>query len=298
MNNVSTISYGKWILAGEHSVLRGCEALVFPSYQHSMVFEWQKTNKPLKVEFKGTSGEEVKLAFWGVLESALERLGKSRNELIGQLQVTNNIPLGGGLGASAALCVGIAKLGLNLGWVEEKNLFEFSRGLEDLFHGESSGVDVAASIRGEGMSFKRAGEMQPITMNWKPTWYLSYSGTKGVTSYCVNRVKELFLTNPDLAEKIDLRMAESVELSKQALAMTSAAEGLPLLAKAIDNACQCFTQWKLVGNELGRHLQELLKSGAIAVKPTGSGGGGYVLSLWKTEPPEAIKSQLIPLSKN
>jgi mevalonate kinase len=41
-------------------------------------------------------------------------------------------------------------------------------------------------------------------------------------------------------------------------------------------------------------MEMLKKAGAVAVKPTGSGGGGYVLSLWTTQPPEELLSKLIP----
>ncbi len=40
----------------------------------------------------------------------------------------------------------------------------------------------------------------------------------------------------------------------------------------------------LISESLQQHMQQLLHEGALAVKPTGSGSGGYVLSLWESEP--------------
>jgi mevalonate kinase len=42
-------------------------------------------------------------------------------------------------------------------------------------------------------------------------------------------------------------------------------------------------------------MAALEKAGAAAVKPTGSGGGGYVLSLWAGEVPASLKAQLVPI---
>ena len=56
------------------------------------------------------------------------------------------------------------------------------------------------------------------------------------------------------------------------------------LAESINNAADCFTQWGLISTPLKQHMLRLREMGAIAVKPTGSGGGGYVLSLWERAP--------------
>lgn len=298
MRSFEAISYAKWILAGEHSVLRGGSALVFPSYKHSMKFSWVETNSELEVEFSGVHGGDLRLAFWGVLEAALNQVNRKRTDLMGKLLIDNSLPLGAGLGGSAAICVGVARFWKTLGWIDEGQIFEFSRGLENLFHGESSGVDIAASIHGKGVRFSREkGIEAPVELGWQPIWYISYCGAKGVTAECVQKVKSHFSTSEDFALKIDRRMNEAVEMAQRALEMTNEQDGFPLLVDAIDNACQCFTQWKLIGPELGRHLQELSSQGAVSVKPTGSGGGGFVLSLWKTPPPEDLKEKLIPLGE-
>ena len=56
------------------------------------------------------------------------------------------------------------------------------------------------------------------------------------------------------------------------------------LADAMNQAQHCFHAWGLITPALAAHMQALRNAGAIAVKPTGSGGGGYVLSLWEQQP--------------
>lgn len=285
-------TFGKWILAGEHAVLRGHPALVFPVYSHSMTLEWQESSDPVMAEFEGVHGKEYRLLFWGVVEDALGRLEKSRSDLMGKITLTSSLPVGAGLGASAALCVAVSQWLSHLGWVAKDELYEFSRTLEDLFHGESSGVDIAVALAGEPIAFTRTGERESLIINWKPQWYLSFCGQRGVTSECVNKVKNLFKSDLKKAEKLDLQMAEAVGKARMSL-QNDAPSGFGQLLEAIRLGESCFERWNLIDGSLSSHIKALKEAGALACKPTGSGGGGYVLSLWQEEPPENLKAELI-----
>lgn len=286
----TTQTYGKWILAGEHAVLRGSPALVLPLKSHTMQFKYEQSDGDLRLSLKGQRGDELNLIIWGLIENALQRLGRQRHELTGELQIENNLALGTGLGASAALCVGVTQVFAAKGWVDQRRVYEFARDLEGLFHGQSSGVDIAVALEGAPLRFMRGGERTPLVMNWSPVMYLSYSGKRGVTSECVSKVMKLFEQSPHRAEKIDNQMREAVQLAELAL-KADAANGFDQLARAIDQARDCFHQWGLCDGALEQHMTSLTEAGAYAVKPTGSGGGGYVLSLWEDEAPTALTAQ-------
>jgi len=288
--------FGKWILAGEHAVLRGCPALVFPVRGRRLNLRFEPTDRPLTARFFGEHGEEMHLLFWGVFEKGLHLLNLNRDDFTGQISIENSIPVGAGLGASAALCSAVARWFVASELIASADAQEFARQLENLFHGESSGVDIAVALRGRGLRFVRGGDISEVEIGWQPKWYLSFSGKRGVTSECVSRVKNLWATAPEAAQKIDDDMRTAVELAQRALAQTSSETGLKPLAESIELAGSCFERWGLVSSDLKRHISRLRESGAIAVKPTGSGEGGYVLSLYQQEPQTFSQLELISLS--
>lgn len=291
MKDYSTTTFGKWILAGEHSVLRGCPALAFPLTSKALELHFTPGGSVLDVRFEGEHGAELKLLFYGVIENALNRL-KIHEAPKGTFVIRSDLPVGAGLGASAALTGAVARWCGHQGWIAEAEIYEFARKLEDLFHGESSGVDLAVSLSAQGVWFQRGGERKAVEPAWWPQIYLSYCGSRGMTSDCVNKVKKLFETDHGLAASLDQQMKTAVE--RAALALSSRQDGaFAELKAAIHLARSCFEQWGLCGGDLGQHLRRLEQSGAVAVKPTGSGGGGYALSLWNQEPPEALRAQLI-----
>jgi mevalonate kinase len=279
LSDITSTTHGKWILSGEHAVIRGHSALVYPVRNKSLTITYSTTPSHLTANYSGDSADELHLLFWSVLEHGLHLLGKSINCLRGHFELQSDIPIGVGMGASAALCVATAHWFAAQQLIEQHSTQSFATELEHLFHGKSSGIDIAGVAATGGIVFKN-GHHAPLHQTWHPTWYLSSCGQIGKTSHCINQVQNLWDKQPELAEAIDRQMQASVFLAQQALEQCTP-NNHQQLAQAINLANDCFLQWGLVSESLHQHMNMLRNNGAIAVKPTGSGGGGYVVSLWE-----------------
>ena len=291
LNTFETKTNGKWILTGEHAVLRGKSAIVFPLPEFTLTLQYQKTEGAAKVAVTGLHHQELQLLFWGVLEQGLEMLNLPVSHLQGHFNLHNEIPIGAGMGASAALCVAVSRWFTAMGYLQNVSDFTFAKQLEDLFHSESSGVDIAGVGASQGLLFTREQPIVPINLAWQPHWYLTPSDQVGMTNHCVKKVKNLMETNPQLAIRIDELMQNSTELALSAL-QESGPNQLTQLATAINQAKICFTQWGLCSGNVENCIDQLLQAGAIAAKPTGSGAGGFVLSLWDKPAPSTSLSML------
>lgn len=290
----STTTTGKWILAGEHSVLRGHPALVFPLTSCEMNLHYLPSDQDLQIRLEGQHGGELEVLVWGVLQKAAEMSGVLLSNLRGTLSIKNSIPLGAGLGASAAICVAVARFFLFLKNENDAGVTDFACKLENLFHGESSGVDVAVVASARPLKYYRGKEVQFLDFKHQSlNLFISYSGQRGMTADCVQQVKDFISNNPSRGNFLDQQMREAVQVCESAFARDPNDKSIILdqLKQGLALANACFSEWGLCVGMLADHIEKLKNHGAVAVKPTGSGKGGYALSLWSKKPDnETIKA--------
>lgn len=282
---------GKWILAGEHAVLRGSQAIVFPLKSRFLSLSYFKNSNEFKILISGICSSDLEMIIWSVIEKALAELNIKRSDLKGDLKIYSHIQFGAGMGASATLAVGLTLFFQHLGYLKT-DPFLFAKKLEDLFHGESSGVDVAVALHQKPMIFEKNKANIFFDLKKLPLLYLSYTGQRGVTKDCVNKVKNLISEQPAKAQAIDEKMKKVVQDFIGSHFQWNESEWI----EQLNLAQSCFENWDLVPAVVEQHMQKLKKAGALACKLTGSGSGGYVLSLWREVPtvPE-LDMELIPV---
>lgn len=284
-SDFETVTYGKWILCGEHAVVRGHEALVFPIKSKHLLLRYTAQDSALSADYVNVNAADMHLLFSSVLERGMNILDRPFDQLTGYFYLDNNIPVGEGMGASAALCVAIGRWFLAQNMIAATECHQFSKELEHLFHGKSSGLDIAGVASDVGIHFKQ-GHATALKQVLKPKWYLSSCHQVGITSQCIQQVQSIWDKDELLAQNIDQQMIDATKACRKAIEGNDE-DALSQLAQAINKAADCFGQWGLVSEHLQRHMHHILSLGALAVKPTGSGGGGHVISLWDREPPVA-----------
>lgn len=274
----------KWVLSGEHSVLRGKQALAFPYPDFK-----------LKLTYRRDLGQKELLISANPFQSQIKSLiGRAfewlevKSDLLdgGEIDIQSQIPIGAGLGSSAALSVAVARLAIWKANASEDQWIPLATHLEDVFHGRSSGMDVNVIAYAQPILYslnfetreQKAEVLEPTCL---PTFKLFDSGKRGQTRECIALVNEWSKTNSHL--EFDQKMHEATLASTKALAEYAEhpEASLAALSLAMNQAQHCFETWGLVTPELMNQKQELLKQGALAVKLTGSGLGGFWITLWK-----------------
>jgi len=284
---------GKWVLSGEHAVLRGATAVAFPHPEFSLRLQFTPSEEGGS---PGASGLEIHpdwarsviLDLLQLVQDEQNARGREFHLPSGRLTLESSVPAGAGLGSSAALCVAVARwLSGPLG-LPDAALLEFATHLEHRFHGKSSGMDVAACAIARPVSFVRGRGPTLLQLEHFPRFTFHDTGLRASTSECIRRVELLREEDPVSAIRADELMGRASRQILEGLSRFDRAggatggdgEALRLVADGMKSAHEAFLVWSLVPEKVQRELEDLQRRGALAVKLTGAGGGGFLVALW------------------
>lgn len=208
------------------------------------------------------------------------------------LRITGDLPIGMGLGSSAALAVAMLRaLGRGTGReITHGEAAAHAHEIEKLFHGTPSGVDSTAAAHG-GLLWFEAGppprhERLHVPAGGLPVVVI-LSRTVHATSQTVGSLRERAAIAPDVYRPVFAAVGELVRAARRAL------EGgdwqllgeLMTMNHGLLRACGVSTA------ELDAIVEAALAAGAHGAKLTGAGGGGAVIALAAGEP-EALAAML------
>lgn len=276
---------GKWVLTGEHAVLRGATAIALPHPKFGLAIEFEPGEASDLLRVEPESATQVIHEILEGLREAMdsESLSATLSLPKGTLRIESSIPIGAGLGSSAALCVTIGRWVAGPLKIQETEILKFATALEHRFHGKSSGMDIAVIAVGQPVAFSMEKGPQPLNIKKVPHFTFHDTGLRAQTRGCVAQVEDYRERNPSLGLQKDEAMSLASRLAMEGLIRYDAGDseqGLKLLQDAMNRAQESFYSWGLVPPEGKRIEAELLQKGALAVKMTGAGGGGMMVALW------------------
>jgi len=256
---------GKVLLLGEHSVVYGHPALAasIPRYVTVDV----EPAPEARLELPGGMQTPFPL-----LEAAVAMARDAGFTGLFHARVRSEIPLGSGLGSSAALGVALARA-LKPGCGASQAAALAMR-IERVLHGAPSGVDPEACAR-EGVIFFTRGDpprVEPV--RGEAFIVVALSGIARGTHSTVLPLAERRKSDP----AIDPLLARLGTLAKEGRQSFERAE-LEQLGSRFDAAHEALRELGVSCPELEEAVAGLRKAGALGAKLTGAGGGGAAIGL-------------------
>lgn len=266
---------GKVILLGEHAVVYGHPALAAALARR--VHVELSPGDELRIELRAPEGPLTPPAELGKAVSEMAARAGAPARL--SVRVHSELPLGGGLGSSAALGVALARALSQLAGREctAERAAELALAFETFFHGAPSGVDPAVCAHGGAILFRRAEPPRVEAVRLARPVALAVALT-GVLRGTRSTVLPLSQRRADKPALYDPMLAFLGELSRGAAVALSRGD-LADLGVRFDAAHGILAALGVSCPELEAAVSALRRAGALGAKLTGAGGGGAAIAL-------------------
>ncbi len=296
----------KIILFGEHFVVYGEPAVVLAIDKrvYARIEKRDDGRLHLCSEDLGIAGYFEKDKFR--IEQGNEREAKAKFESVRQtvgkvflkygqqvgldIRITSTVPVGAGLGSSAAVVAATAMATASLLNVElsKEEIFQIAFEAEKITHGTPSGVDPAISTFGGTLLFQTDTGFRPLEVTSAIPLVIGDTGVERSTRVQVEKVRDLVDKYPRVAEPMMKAASEIVVRAIDALKESD----LQALGDLMN-----INQALLYGLGISDESLEWLinvarKTGALGAKLTGAGGGGCMVALAKEDRIEQVREAI------
>jgi len=284
-------AFGKVILFGEHSVVYGYPALAvgIPRgvlVNHAII---RKGGSVVVVKEWGLeTNTESSGSFADALRKALELVpGKGDVEI----EMQSRLPLGAGLGSSAAFSVALTKAIASARGERllQATVRKIAHDIEHIFHGAPSGVDDMVATFGGVVLFSHSGIKDlKIPVGWVvfercgyflslnvPPLVIGFCGKTHSTREMVEKVRKAFEVSKETVSRLFLKSAEALKEGIEALRQ----KDLLKFGHALSKNHEVLQELGLSTKENEDMLEIAKKAHAIGGKISGAGGGGAVIAL-------------------
>jgi len=249
--------FGKLILFGEHAVVYGYKAIA-ASLPMSTEVTLRAIDGPTRTNVAN-------------MDDRLRQLIRSSLPHTGLLvEIDGSLPLGRGLGSSAALSVAIlrAKAKMTGELISNERLQAESLELERIFHGNPSGIDNAVAAERGAFLYTKVGGASRLTLPETKVVVLD-SGKPGNTKSMVEGVASKLEANLPTLAKLGA-------ITEEALLQLDSPTAI---GELMNRAHSGLRELGVSNARLNDLVQFSIKHGAIGAKLSGAGGGGVVVAL-------------------
>lgn len=287
------VSPAKVILFGEHFVVTGNSAISMTIDLPTVVTvepgignEIQIRSEDLgleavfspagkMVQSAGANVEATLRPIFEVADFTLKKLKQYGHGL--RIAVKSRVPVGMGLGSSAATAVGtVSAITTLLGWpLSKEEVFEAAYSLEKMVHGHPSGVDQATVTYGGLISYRKGKVDATLQVTKPPSLIIGNTGKRRSTGDFVGRVTRLREAKPEEYGRI---ASEAQKISESAV--EALRNGQPEALGALMNENHRLLELVGVSSpDLERLISAAKSAGAFGAKLTGGGGGGCMIAV-------------------
>lgn len=272
----------KAILFGEHAVVHGVAAIAVPVPARRTDVEAIPLESSREIEIELAAGAtdagavDLRIAR-DMVRLALDQ-GPAPAPRGARVRVRSTIPLGSGLGSSAAFAVALVRaLGGAALPIEE--VARRAIDLEKLAHGTTSGIDPTVIAFDRPIIFRRGEAPAPLAVGAPLRFVAAVLPREGTTASLVGGVRRLAEAEPERFRRLMAAISETAAigrgyLERGAVEMAGIAlstnhmwlRELGVSTRALDDACEA-----------------ACRAGALGAKLSGAGGGGAAIALL---PPE------------
>lgn len=273
-------AHSKLILIGEHAVVYNEPAIALP-------FDTLKVEARIKQIagkvrfvsdfFKGNL-EEIPEKMHGLAE-CVEAVCRTLNQPITdfQIELDSSIPIGRGLGSSAAIAVSLVR-GLYHFFKKDLDrdvLVSFVDLAEKYAHGTPSGIDREGTTSSHPIFFQREEKVEQVRIARPLHLVVADTGRVGDTHASVASVKAQYRTDKEVTAQRIEEIGRLTILSRQSMENGDLVE----LGKLLDQAHLELQALGVSDPGLDYYVEVSKKAGALGAKLTGGGRGGCMFAL-------------------
>jgi len=302
LNSVTASAPGKTILFGEHSVVYGKPAIAVAVDRRAYVKieKREDTRTHVTVEELGVSGflnlkkgtielEKGEKGRKGILEYIIKSLMKTGTDDGVEVTINLDIPIGAGLGSSAAVTVAtiLSSSAINNIKLTMDEIAKLAHQVELEVQGAASPIDTTLSTHG-GIIYlsKDAQEIVQIDINTEIPIVIGYTSKRGNTGKMIETVRLKMKSHPQIMIPILNSMEALTNGAREAILMNDH----KMIGEFMNINHGLLDAIGVNTEELSKMVFAARKSGALGSKLTGAGGGGSMIAYCPGRVEEVVSS--------